>query len=190
MYSKRLNYLYYTLFIWFFIFLVLSESTPYAEVLITKDKALRMAFPDAESLEERIIILTDRDVESIKKKYRVNLFSRIVSLNIARRSGGIVGYSITDTHTLRTKSQTIMVYFNPDGSLKYVEILAFYEPPEYKVSGRWLDLFRNKTINDDLRSGHDIPNITGATISSHGTSEAVRRALAIFEYKVKEEEIN
>lgn len=190
MYSKRLNYLYSMRFIWLFLFLILSESILYAEVLITKEKALQMAFSDADSLESRTLILTDDKAESIKKKYRVNISSRIFSFNIARKNGSIIGYSVTDTHTLRTKSQTIMIFLNPDGNLKYVEILAFYEPPEYKVSGRWLDLFKNKTINDDLRSGHNIPNITGATISSHGTSEAVRRALAIFDYYMKEEGIN
>ncbi len=186
---KAFSYLFIIALLWFFP-LVLLKSALKAEVFISIERALELAFPDAESIENKTIILTDDNVESIKKKYRVDIPSRLFSLNIARKDGKITGYSVTDTHTLRTKSQTIMVILNPDGHLNYVEILAFYEPPEYKTSGRWLDLFRNKGINDDLRSGHDIPNISGATISSHGTSEAVRRVLAIFDYYIKNEAIN
>lgn len=187
---RRLNPFYNTATVCLFIFLFLSNSILNAEVLITSDKAIETAYPNADSIGKKALILTDKNARSIEKKYKVNINSGIVTLNIARMEGNIIGYSIIDTHTLRSKSQTIMVFINPDGHLNYVEILAFYEPPEYKASGMWLDLFRNKTINDDLRSGHDIPNMSGATISSNGTAEAVRRVLAVFDYYIHGEKIN
>ena len=187
---KRFNSFYNAITLWLFIIVFLSNSYLNAEVLITKEKALYVAFPDAESIEDKALIITDKNAVELQKKYKVSIPSRIISLNIARKGDNILGYSVTDTHTLRTKSQTIMVFINSDGQLNYVEILAFYEPPEYKASERWLDLFRNKTIKDDLRAGHDIPNMSGATISSNGTSEAVRRALAVYDYYIHGEKIN
>jgi len=190
MFFRRLNPFYNTATVCLFILLFISNSILNAEVLITMDKALEVAFPSADSIEKKALILTDKNARSIEKKYKVNIHSGIIILNIARIEANIIGYSIIDTHTLRTKSQTIMVFIKPDGQLNYVEILAFYEPPEYKASGMWLDLFSNKTINDDLRSGHDIPNMSGATISSNGTAEAVRRVLAVFDYYIHGEKIN
>ena len=186
----RIYSFYYSVTVWLFLFVPLSIHLLNAEVLITKEKALEMAYPDAESIEVKALIITDKNALDIQNKYKVNIPSRIISLNIARKDRIIIGYSIVDTHTLRTKSQTIMVFINPDGQLNYVEILAFYEPPEYKASSGWLNLFRNKTKKDDLRTGHDMPNISGATLTSNGTAEAVRRALAVFDFYIHGEKIN
>ena len=92
-----------------------------------------------------------------------------------------------DTHLLRTKSETVMYVIGNDGRLINAEILAFFEPSEYMQSEKWLRLFENKNLdNNDIRIDRDIPNITGATITSHEFTESVRKVLAIYKVAVKE----
>ena len=53
-------------------------------------------------------------------------------------------------------------------------------------SDKWLTLFENQKLDNELRIDREIPNITGATITSHAFTESVRKILAIFEVAVKE----
>jgi Na+-translocating ferredoxin:NAD+ oxidoreductase RnfG subunit len=72
-----------------------------------------------------------------------------------------------------------MFVINPDGTLRQAEILAFFEPPEYMPGSNWIALFYGKSIRDPLKPGRDIPNITGATITSNSLAQTVRQVLAL-----------
>ncbi len=62
-----------------------------------------------------------------------------------------------------------------------MDILAFFEPRDYMASQKWMDLFSGKKLSNTLRVGRDIPNMTGATLTSNAVTKAVRIALALFE---------
>ena len=61
-----------------------------------------------------------------------------------------LGYAIIDTHTLRTKTETVMFVLNPDGSLRQTEVLAFFEPQDYQAGGNWMELFYDKNLDNSL----------------------------------------
>ncbi len=165
--------------------IVLITDYSAATVFLTKDEALGLAFPEAKNIEKKSFFLTNDQVDTIQKTARTKVESKLFLFYVGRKDGEVLGYAAIDTHIVRTKSQTIMVVLNPDGSHRYTEILAFFEPPEYKASQNWLDLFRNKKIDEGLRIGKDIPNITGATLTSHSTANAVKKVLAVYEVLIK-----
>ncbi|NIX14944.1 MAG: FMN-binding protein [Candidatus Dadabacteria bacterium] len=164
---------------------VLIADNSSARVFLTKDEALKLAFADADTIEKESFFLKPEQIAAIEKLSKTKVSSRLFLFYIGKKDGREVGYAAIDTHTVRTKTQTIMVVVNPDGSLKYTEILAFFEPPEYKPTERWLDLFKGKKIGDGIKIGYDIPNISGATLSSNGTANAVKKVLAVFEVVIR-----
>jgi len=165
--------------------LLFISSNSYARVFVSKDEALKLAFPDSDTIEKQSLFLSKTEVESIEKLGRSKLDSRLFLFYVGKKNGEAIGYAAIDTHTVRTKSQTILVVINPDGSLNYTEILAFFEPLEYKPTERWIDLFKDKKITNGIKIGYDIPNISGATLSSNSTANAVKKILAVFEIVVK-----
>jgi len=165
--------------------LLFVSSNLYARVFISKAEALKLAFPDSDTIEKQSLFLSKTEVESIEKLGRSKLDSRLFLFYVGKKDGEAIGYAAIDTHTVRTKSQTILVVINPDGSLNYTEILAFFEPLEYKPTSNWIDLYKNKKIDDGLKIGYDIPNISGATLTSNGTVNAIRKVLSVFEVLIK-----
>ncbi len=159
----------------------------HAKVFISKDEALRLAFPDSDTIDKKSFFLKPEQIVAIEKLSKTKVDSKLFLLYIGKKDGQPTGYAAIDTHTVRTKSQTILVVINPDGSLKYTEILAFFEPLEYKPTESWIDLFKDKKITNGIKIGYDIPNISGATLSSNSTANAVKKILAVFEIVVKGE---
>jgi hypothetical protein len=170
-------------------FLIISlffiNGNSYAKVFISKDEALKLAFPDSDTIEKKAYFLTKAQIDSIEKLSRSKVDSKLFLFYIGKKDGKAIGYSAIDTHIVRTKSQTIIVVINPDGSLNYTEILAFFEPLEYKPTQNWINLYKNKKLSDGLKIGYDIPNISGATLTSNVTANAVKKILAVFEVVIK-----
>lgn len=151
-----------------------------AKVFMKRDEALKTAFPDAEVIEKKQIFLSKDQVSEIESLSMAKLDSRLYVIYEGRRGAQTLGYAIIDTHSLRTKTETVMFVINTDGTLKQAEILAFFEPPEYMAGDKWIELFNAKGIDDSLKLGKDIPNITGATITSNSLAGSIRRVLAVF----------
>ncbi len=160
--------------------MVVTAGISYSKVDITKH--IKKYYPEAE-VEVRNIILSKDKLERAKKIARVNIRTRLISFYIIRDSrGNILGYAFVDTHRVRTKPETVLYIISPEGKIEIIEVLAFLEPPEYKADERWLKLFVGKTIRKDkLALKKDIPNVTGATLTSRAITKSVRKVLALWE---------
>ena len=119
-----------------------------AKVFMKRDEALKAAFPDADVIEKNQIFLSKEQVSEIESLSKAKLDSRLYVIYEGRRGTQTLGYAIIDTHSLRTKTETVMFVINPDGTLKQAEILAFFEPPEYMAGDKWIKLFKAKGIDD------------------------------------------
>ncbi|MEW6146287.1 MAG: FMN-binding protein [Thermodesulfobacteriota bacterium] len=144
-----------------------------------RDEALALAFPGADRISKREVILTEEQSREIESLSKSKLSTRLYIIYEGFKGDTSLGYAIIDTHTLRTKTETVMFVINPDGTLRQTEILAFFEPPEYMPGNNWIALFYGKSIKDPLKPGRDIPNITGATITSDSLSRTTRQVLAL-----------
>ena len=82
--------------------------------------------------------------------------------------------------TLRTKKATVLYAFDAKGRLKFSEIMAFGEPPEFIPHKQWMQLFQDKPNSAMFKIGKDIPTISGATLSARTITEGARVAKAIY----------
>lgn len=167
-----------TLFV-FFLFLLVLAPAAQSKVFMNRDDALKLAFPGADRIDKRDIILTQKQAEEIESLSKSKLSTKLYIVYEGFKGDESLGYAIIDTHSLRTKTETVMFVINKDGTLRQAEILAFFEPPEYMPVSNWIALFYGKSISDPLKPGKDIPNITGATITSTALARTMRQILAL-----------
>jgi len=155
-----------------------------AKVFLAKDEALAKAFPDADRVEERTVFLTAAQKASIEQQAGSPLESQLWTIFVGWRGTEILGYAIIDHHVVRTLPEAFMVLLAPDGTVRRVEILAFYEPTEYMPSEQWIAQFADRKLDDELALRHGIQGLTGATLTAVAMTAGVRRVLAVFEASV------
>lgn len=164
--------------------LVLHMSVPtglLAKVFYAKEEAIRAAFPEADAIDKQTFFLTDDQKRQVETLARARLDSKLVTLYMGKRGQKLLGYAMIDVHTVRTLPEAVMVVLSPEGRVNSTLILAFYEPLEYLPNERWLKQFDQRSLTPDLRVGGGIAGITGATLTTRGVTDAVRRALALYQ---------
>ncbi|UCH84064.1 MAG: FMN-binding protein [Candidatus Latescibacterota bacterium] len=161
------------------VFVMTSSHTPVlAEVFHSKESALRLAFPDADTVDKREIFLSSEQVEEVERLARVQVPSRLVTVYIGRKSGSPLGYAFIETHQVRTLPETILIVLEPDGRVRDIYMLAFHEPPEYGPPDRWLGQFQGRLLDDDLSLRGEVAGIAGATLTATAITAALRKTLA------------
>jgi Na+-translocating ferredoxin:NAD+ oxidoreductase RnfG subunit len=152
-----------------------------AKVFASQKQALAEAFPDATRIDRDTRILRAKTVARIEAITRQKLESKIVVLHTAYQGGLVLGYAHIDVHTVRTKTEALMIVLAPSGEVRSVRILAFHEPLEFLPTDRWYSQFSGKTSLASLRVGRDVHGVVGATLSARAAAEAIRRMLAYWE---------
>lgn len=155
-----------------------------ARVFYSQEEALELAFPEADRVDKRTELLDDALAARVEAKARAALPSRLVKLYTGWKGGAVQGYALIDVHTVRTHQEALLVVLTPDGRVRSLRVLAFYEPEEYLAPQRWLDRLEGRALDDRLRLGGEVHGIAGATLSSRAVTDAVRRSLALFEVLV------
>lgn len=145
---------------------------------ITRDQALRLAFPGA-SLRSEQVFLTTAQQKRAADAAGVNVPSALVARYIATRDGATVGRAYVDTHVVRTKRESLLISLDSEGRVRRVDVTAFLEPAEYRAPEPWFRQFDKRQLADDVRLGRAIRPIAGATLSAVAATEAIRRVLAI-----------
>ena len=152
-----------------------------AVVLYAKNEALKLIFPEADSIEPKAIFLTARQVARIEELARSPLESQLLTVHVGRNGDETLGYAFLDIHVVRTQPEALFVVLTPQGVVDSVLIVAFHEPLEYMPNARWQAQFPGKTLTPDLQVKRAIAPISGATLSAHAMTDAVRRALAVYQ---------
>lgn len=150
-----------------------------AQVFKSQDLALRQAFPENASLQRKTLFLTDEQINTIQEKAKTKVDSKVVTYYTGVKGDSVLGFAYFESGIVRTKPATYMVVLHPDGEIKYVDILAFYEPLDYLPAPNWLSLFESKVLSTGLWPGRDIHNITGATLTTRAITLGIRKVLAI-----------
>jgi hypothetical protein len=148
--------------------------------------ALRATFPDAERFESHDVLLTDEMVSRIESLARARVRERLVTFYTAMRGGAVTGHAVIQSHIVRTKRETLLLAFEPDGRIRRISVVAFLEPEEYRPADRWLRQFEGKGTGDKLAVGQDIAPITGATLTARGVSEQARWLLQALKLSILE----
>jgi hypothetical protein len=164
---------------------LLLVETSGARVFYSKAEGLDLAFPDADRVDRETFVLGEQESRRVEEIARAPLESKIVTLYTARKGDAVVGYAVIDIHNVRTLPEACLVVLTPEGAIRTLEILAFYEPEEYMTGRRWLEQFEGKTVANALKLRVDVDAIAGATLSSDVITRAVRRVLALYEVLVR-----
>lgn len=143
--------------------------------------ALRAAFPDAERFDATDVLLSEEMARKLDDLARSKIPERMVTFYVARKGDEVLGYAVLQSHVVRTKRETLLLAFEPDGRLRRIVVLSFLEPPEYKPSERWLGQFAGKGKADRLAVGDDLAPISGSTLSARGVAEQSRWLLQALE---------
>jgi hypothetical protein len=109
----------------------------------------------------------------------VEVPSALIARYIVRRDGALVGRAYVDTHTVRTKKESLLIALDASGRVKRVDVVAFLEPQEYQAPPAFLGQFGGRGLEDDVRVHRAIRPIAGATLTAGAVTDAVRRVLAI-----------
>ena len=157
----------------------------FAKVFYSQSEALKLAFPDAERIEDHTYVLTDDQAERVTALAEAPLETKLVKLYRGYRGDQLLGYAVIDVHTVRTMPEAFMVVLTPEGVVRSVRVLAFHEPLDYLPNDRWYAQFSDKSLESQLRLGGDIHAVVGATLSARATTRGVRRALAYYQVLVR-----
>jgi hypothetical protein len=166
--------------------LFLGPASGESKVFYSKEEALKIAFPQADTIETRTFIMTADEHRHAEEKTRARIDSKLFTFYVGKKNKATLGYAAIDSHVVRTLPETFMVVLSPEGVVQTTVILAFHEPLEYLPSDRWLDQFREKTLSPELWVGREIAGIAGSTLTSHALMGGVRKVLALFNILLKE----
>jgi Na+-translocating ferredoxin:NAD+ oxidoreductase RnfG subunit len=151
-----------------------------AEVFASANAAIAAAFPGAR-IEKRAVLLDDAQVAAVERLAQAKLESRIATLHTAWQGDQVLGYAFVDVHLVRTLPEALLVVISPEGRVAQTRMLAFHEPKDYLPPVRWLKQFDDRALSRELRVGGAVHGIAGATLSTRAVTNAVRRALALYE---------
>jgi len=159
-------------------FLALAAAPAAAKVFLTREEALRLAFPGA-AIERRTAFLTATEQKDAAALSGGPLPSALAVAYVATKGGRLVGTAYFDTHVVRTQPETLMVAVTPAGTIARIEILSFSEPEDYLPREHWYAQFPGRALDEELSVKRGIRPVSGATLTARATTEAARRVLAL-----------
>ncbi|MFZ5648214.1 MAG: 4Fe-4S binding protein [Bacillota bacterium] len=120
----------------------------------------------------------------------------IYQVSKSQGNGEVLGYVVLESGQGYSGSLKVIVATDSEGRIIAARVVEHKEWPawfEILSSGGYYKQFLGKSVTDPLRLSHDVEAVTGATYSSRGVTEAVRRgshavAEVKFGVRIKEED--
>ncbi len=163
--------------------LAVFVATIRAEQLTTFEEALHSTFPESDSTQTHVIHLSPDQVSTIQDK--ANLPKPPLSqyqIIVVQNQNKTIGYTFEDTVAGKWGPIHYFLGLDAFGKILAVKVLAYQERRGRPVAEkRFTQQFVGKDQNNPVRLRKDIQGITGATISSRGLTDGVRKLLYIFE---------
>lgn len=156
----------------------------YASVLTSVEEASKQIFPEAEHFEEQIKMLSDAQFNAVQESANLELspeYDTVFRFHAAKKGEDVLGYTAEDVAPGKWGSIKYLVGFDPDGSIKDVVVIEYSEKRGKPVAKkRFLKQFRGKNADDAIRIMRDIRGVTGASISSNGVTNGIRKMTHVF----------
>ncbi len=167
------------------LFGILFSQSSMAQGNAAIDKVIKSSFSNVTDIESKNLILSKAQYSTIQAKAKAAVKTKIYRYYVIKSASKTIGYGVLVTRKMRTKKATVLYAFDLNGKLKFTEIMAFGEPPEFKPNKQWMGQFQNANASAKLTMGKDIPTISGSTLSARGISEGARIARAIYQTILK-----
>ena len=147
---------------------------------LSREEALAAVYDNAQITAEQVF-LTPGQLQQVAARAGADPASGLVARYLATRNGEAVGRAYVDTHTVRTKRESLLISLDAQGRVIRIDVTAFLEPTEFLAPEPWLDQYRGHVLEDNLDIDRAIRPIAGATLTARAANGAVRRVLAIDE---------
>ncbi|MDF1880397.1 FMN-binding protein [Sulfurimonas sp. MAG313] len=167
------------------LFCILAFSSLHAQLLLKPNEAIALVYPENTSFKKKAILLTKKQAKEVQILTQQKLESKIFTFYIIKKDKEVIAYAGLYTNKVRSKTGTYMTFISPTGHIRSIEVIAFNEPPEYVQKKRWLTLFKDKNINDNIKVKESIPNLSGATLSAFSAANTAKLMLAVWHVKYK-----
>lgn len=166
-----------------------------AITLLTKEEALKSAFPEADKIDTEKKVISDAQKEKIKMR----LGGKLVQHQRGEQSARIINQREFDFYFGIKDEKRIgvaIILEEPGkwGPIRYIikldlagrvedaAVMSYIETRGRPIARRsFLKQFIGKTSRDGFRLHQDITAISGATISSGATALIVRKAIVLYE---------
>jgi hypothetical protein len=149
------------------------------------DDVIRSSFPEVSAIEPKQIILTKEQFSQVQSRAKAAVRTKVYRYYDIQSKTERVGYAVLIARKVRGKKATVLYAFDNSGRLKFTEIMAFGEPPEYIPNKTWMGQLQDRDASAALTVGKDIPTISGSTLSARSITEGARVARAIYEVVLK-----
>ena len=167
------------------LFGILLSQSSVAKTKSSVDDVIRSSFTGVSTIEPKRIILTNKQFSQVQSRAKAAVRTKIYRYYDIKSGTKRVGYAVLISRKVRAKKATVLYAFDNSGRLKFTEIMAFGEPPEYIPSKTWMSQLQNRDHTAILTVDKDIPTISGATLSARSITEGARVARAIYEIVLK-----
>jgi hypothetical protein len=164
---------------------VLLSQSSVAKTKPSVDDVIKSSFTGVSTIDPKQIILTKKQFSQVQSKAKAAVRTKIYRYYDIKSKTKRLGYAVLIARKVRAKKATVLYAFDNSSTLKFTEIMAFGEPPEYIPSKTWMSQLQNKSNSKKLTVGKDIPTISGSTLSARSITEGARVARAIYEIVLK-----
>jgi hypothetical protein len=159
----------------------LACASAFAAQYLSAEQAQKLMFPDATAFRAQDLALTLPQMQQVEKLS--GLPARSVNWRVVTAYNGdtLLGYMVLDDVIGKFELISYAVGFNPDATVRQVEILTYRESHGGEVRlAAWRRQFVGKSASGgSLAIGEGIANISGATLSCTHLTDGVRRIAAI-----------
>ncbi len=160
---------------------IVGSASPAAAIdYLNQDQAMKSLFATANSFVAIDIALSKQQLSDIKKIAGVPQRTASPKIWQASQNGKALGWMIIDEVIGKHDYITYATAISSDGHVLGVEIMSYRETHGGEIiNPAWRAKFRGKVLADPFKLNTDIPNISGATLSSRNVTDGVKRLLAL-----------
>lgn len=152
----------------------------YAVDYLSAAQAQQLLFPGATAFVSRPVTLSSEQKRAIKKRSGVRQRWDEQEVWRVERQGEFAGWFIVDNVIGKHEFITYGAALSPEGTVLGIEIMSYRETHGDEVREvQWREHFVGKTLDDQFKLDKDVPNISGATLSSRNLLDGVKRLLVL-----------
>jgi Na+-translocating ferredoxin:NAD+ oxidoreductase RnfG subunit len=156
----------------------------YAKVLTTTEEAIHALLPDVDQISKEVKSLTTEQMNAIEDKAKVRFnskFDQKFVFYVGHKENRATYYVVHDRVRGKWGPIDYMLSLDPAGQVADVIVLQYEEKRGRPVAKRrFLKQFIGKGEKDLIRLRKDIRGVTGASISSRGMTDGIRKMVHVF----------
>ncbi|HIQ26897.1 MAG TPA: hypothetical protein EYH42_00175 [Sulfurovum sp.] len=164
---------------------VLVTSGSFAKSKVSVEEVIKSSFDNVTDIEPKSLILSSEQFKKVRNRAKASIKTKVYRYYNIKSNAKNLGKAVLITRKMRTKKATVLYAFDMNNNLRFTEIMAFGEPPEFIPNSTWMGQFQNKKPSKKFMIGKDIPTISGSTLSARSITQGARIARAIYERVLK-----